>query len=123
MRFQVRYLADDFGDPVIGVLFLNYNSANERYLGENASSLPVEGTDSLEMSVTWRENLREPAGCYKVTMAITYSSNVSSDNEVVIIDPELASFLTWWVVHDIEPQDVSLDECYPPQLGDTEMEQ
>jgi hypothetical protein len=122
MTFQVSYLAEDFGDPVIGVLYLNYGSDNEGLLGQNSSSLPVEGSDGREVAVTWVQNLNEPEGCYKVTMAITYVSNTASDRlrSVIIEDAELASFVTWWVAHDIEPQNLSLNECYPPPFTETE---
>jgi hypothetical protein len=120
--FQVRYLPDKTSDGVVAFLFLNYLAPNERFLGQTESSAPVEGSDALEIAVAWTNNNNELPGCYSVTMAITYDSNVIFDDlrTVIIDDPQLTSVVTWWVAHDIEPQNLTLDECYPPALSDTE---
>ncbi len=109
-EFSVPFVSEDLGELVIGRLFLNYPNDTRVGYGE---ATPGSLTDTERvMTIAWDELRSVAAGCYSITMTITHAENYSQNNQKPI-DADKTAFVTWWVVHDIDPQLVNLDECIP----------
>lgn len=110
--FQVTVEAEDLGELLVGRLYLNFGSETGRLLAGTAEA-PVSNDPSgrREVKVPWSDQRNVPAGCYSMTLAVTYNDNYSIATVPVPIDNEKTAFVTWWLIHDFAPQDLTLDEC------------
>jgi hypothetical protein len=122
-EFRIDFLVEDLGQPTSASLYLNYGAANQAWLGRAESVATLPGDDRRTVIVPWTENTQQTAGCYTITMAITYNDNLRSTVPFTPIEIEETAFATWWIAHDIEAQNVNLDECYPPDAIPQEAEQ
>lgn len=106
--FTAPYVSEDLGEAVWGRLYLDYNGASTTIIGagERAGSTL---DNKREMVIEWTESLNRPAGCHSITMAISHSSNFGFNG--LPIDNDETAFVTWWVSHDSEFQDVTLYDC------------
>jgi hypothetical protein len=106
--FTVPFMSEDLGEDVWGRLYLDYNGPSTTIIGAGervGSTLEVK----REMAIEWTESLNRPAGCHSVTMAISHKENFGF-NGLPISNDETA-FVTWWVSHDSEFQNVTLYDC------------
>lgn len=122
-EFRIDFLVEDLDQPTSGALYLNFGAVNQVWLGRAESVATLPGDNRRSVIVPWTQNLTQAAGCYTITMAITYNDNLRSDIPLTPIDMEETAFVTWWIAHDIEAQNVNLDECYPPDAIPQETEQ
>ena len=112
--FRVPFVSEDLGERVVGRLFLNYSSEpTERDLGSRAVNPGSLNDIDREMIVPWTKNRTLVEGCYSVTMTITHEDNYSPET-LAPIDLTRTAFVTWWIVHILGPEEVNMDECFPP---------
>lgn len=114
--FLVPFVSEDLGESVVGRLYLNLNfNSDDPPTVLETTYVPAGRLSDTDrrMQIPWIANRSVDAGCYSVTMTITHASNYSLDTQRPI-DLERTALVTWWVVHDSDPEDINMDECYPP---------
>lgn len=115
--FHVEFVSEDLGEDVVARLYLNLDTAQESLITSSGV-----GTGSLDdpprtANLTWskKNSAREPAGCYIITMTLAHENNYSLDGALKPDDRSKTAYVSWWVVHNIAPQDLDFDKC--PQPG------
>jgi hypothetical protein len=114
--FRVEFVSEDLGARIVGKLYTDLDTANQ----EVNNSGQVEG-GSLDdpqprvMELAWQRSATKPAGCYVITMTITYENNYDNIGMPEPEDTNKTAYVSWWVAHDIAPQDLNFDQC--PQPG------
>lgn len=110
----MRFWSEDLGETVVGKLYLNWGQgASERLIGSQpVPAGTLEDADPRTMNVPWDSGRGVDAGCYSVTLAITHRDNFDDATTPKPIDYNMTDFVTWWAVHDVDPQDVNFDECF-----------
>jgi hypothetical protein len=117
--FSVPFDSEDLGEPINGFLYLNYQSERPLAVGANEVPPSTISAGNREMSIQWTDLRTVPAGCYVMTMAITYASNYTRGTVQVPRDETKTAFISWWIVHDVAPQAVNMDECLANAGGTT----
>ena len=111
--FTAEFVSEDLGVEVVGKLYLNLDDAGEALIG--STSMGAGSLDSVRppMTIYW-EGMRETAGCYAITMTITYGTNYDEERISKPVDHSKTAYVTWWVAHGIAPEDLNFESCPQP---------
>ncbi len=111
--FQIDFTSVDLGEELYAKLYLNFDDEDEELIGSEAIS--GETPDGRRIaSVDWTTRRNKPAGCYTVTMTITYRNNYGQDVLNKPIDLDRTAWVTWFVAHDTPAHDIDLGSCPAP---------
>ncbi len=113
-KFRVEFFSEDLNEKVVARLYTNIDTS-DFYLINSAELGPGSLSDPQPrvVEMDW-QGPTVGAGCYVVTMTITHLSNYSNNGTSVPIDPNKTAYVSWWVVKDIAPQDLTFDQCPAP---------
>ena len=117
LEFRVEFVSEDLGDKVITHLYLNLDTDGVSLLDTGsapAGSLNDESPRPATLKWFKSKSAQEAAGCYAITMTLGYRDDYDDDVLQQPVNRKNIAYVTWWVAHNIAPQDLTFDKCPPP---------
>lgn len=115
--FHVEFVSEDLGEDVVARLYLNLDTVDESLIiSGSAGPGSLNDDQPRALNLTWFKNrsAQEAAGCYTITMTIGHEDAFSKDGILKPLPGGKAAYVTWWVAHNIAPQDLTFDSCPSP---------
>jgi hypothetical protein len=112
--FRASFSSEDLEEAVVGKLYLNLDHEEQRVIGSAEVGHGTLEGGPREMLIPWELDRNRAAGCYVITMTIAVESNYSNE-AIPLPDRSAADSVSWWVVHDMAPEDLTFDQCPQPQ--------
>jgi hypothetical protein len=117
--FRMPVTSEDAGDDLSAILLLNYRGDGTNwdpiYPGGLRASTLDDKTRVIKMP--WRVRSSLEAGCYRITLRVTHSSNVGERADLVIDKADLAEAF-WFANINVKPEDANtLVNCPQASVG------
>lgn len=114
--FSVPVTSEDAGDPLSGVLLLDYggDGTPTDFAGTWPGPASTLNDKTRVVSVSWlvRPAMAITAGCHRLTLRVTHLSNLAKDQSVLVIDKEDLAEAFWFVNVNVTPENAnSLANC------------
>jgi hypothetical protein len=114
--FSIPVTSEDAGDPLWGVLLLDYAGDGTPIDFASGWPGPASTLNDKErvVSVSWivRPLMAITAGCHLLTLRVTHSSNLVKDQLVLVKDKDDLAEAYWFVNVNVTPENAnSLADC------------